>query len=198
MSIDRFRESLRDQLGFIRNSCERYDRGDRVEAIRIGTSLRVLLHDTAKSTSLLKHLGATDVPLLSTSPEIGPGTLAIEGMATIVITSAGMTFEPPLDRTSRKRLLPAPQWWKEPVTIVDAGVRVSRRDIALVAANKDGGAHVDATLTAEYQKLKTGLWAKLDTGKPVSDHHLLYLRQMGFEILNSPELAALAAAAGDL
>jgi hypothetical protein len=192
VSIDRFRESLRDQLAFIRNSCERYDRGDRAEAIRIGTSLRVLLHDTSKSTSLLKHLGATDVPLLSTSPEIGPGTLAIEGMATIVITSAGMTFEPPLDRSSRKRLLPVPQWWKEPVTIVDAGVRVSRRDIALVAANKDGGAHVDATLTAEYQKLKTGLWAMLGTGKLVSDHHLLYLRQMGFEILNSPELVALS------
>jgi hypothetical protein len=196
VSIDRFRESLRDQLGFITNSCESYDRGHRAEGIRIGGALRTLLHDTGRQTSLLTHLAATDVPLLSTCTEITPDMLGIEGMATIVITSAGMTFEPPLDRSSRKRLLPAPQWWTEPVTIVDAGVRVSRRDIALVAANKDGHAHVDATLTAEYQKLKTGLWAMLDTGKPVSDHHLLYLRQMGFEILNSPELAALAPAGG--
>jgi hypothetical protein len=194
VSTDPFREGLRQHLGFIRNSCESYDHGHRAEGIRIGTSLRVLLHDTGRQTSLLTHLGATDVPLLSTAPEIGPGTLAIEGMAHTVITSAGMAFEPPLDRSTRKRLLPARQWWREPVTIVDAGARVTREDIALVAADKEG-AHVDATLTAAYQKLKTGLWVTLD-GKPISDHHLLYLRQMGFEILNSPELAALAPAGG--
>jgi hypothetical protein len=192
ISTDRFREQLRQQLGFIRNSCESYDRGDRAEGIRIATSLRTLLTDRGRQTSLLTRLGATDVPLLSTAPEIRPTTLAIDWMP-VRITSAGMTIEPPLDRTSTKRPLPARQWWKEPVTIVDAGLRVTREDIALVAADRDGGAHVDATLTAAYQKLKTGLWVTLD-GKPVSDHHLLHLRQMGFEILNSPELAALSEA----
>lgn len=141
MSPDRFRDQLRQQLVFIRNSYESYDRGDRSEGIRIG--------------KFASH---------------------------------------PWILSSTKRLLPAPQWWREPVTIVDAGVRATREAIALVAANKDGGSHVDAKLTAEYQKLKTGLWAKMDTGKPVPGHHLLYLRQMEFEILNSPELVALAAA----
>jgi hypothetical protein len=76
MSPDRFRDQLRQQLVFILNSCESYDRGDRSEGIRIGNSLRTLLHDTGTSTSLLKHLGATGIPLLSTSAEIGPNTLA--------------------------------------------------------------------------------------------------------------------------
>lgn len=110
VSVDRFRESLRQQLGFIRNSCESYDRGDRSEGIRIGSSLRTLLHDTAASTSLLKHLGATGIPLPSTCPEIGPSTLAVEGLASITFTNAGMAFEPHLARSSTKRLLPVPQW----------------------------------------------------------------------------------------
>jgi hypothetical protein len=38
-------------------------------------------------------VGATGIPLLSTSAEIGPNTLAIEGMATIMITSAGIAHE---------------------------------------------------------------------------------------------------------
>jgi hypothetical protein len=33
--MDRFREYLRQQLLFIRNSCNAYDRGDVAEAIRI-------------------------------------------------------------------------------------------------------------------------------------------------------------------
>lgn len=77
---------------------------------------------------------------------------------------------------------------------MNAGVRVARRDIALAAANKDGGAHVDAELPPEYQRLIEGLWVMMGTGKHVAGQHLLYLRQMGFEILNSPDLSALAGA----
>jgi hypothetical protein len=64
MTDDRFREKLREQLSSIANSCAAYDAGHRSEAVRIGTSLRVLLHDTGKSTSLLTHLGAKQVPIL--------------------------------------------------------------------------------------------------------------------------------------
>jgi len=66
MSDERFREKLGEQLAFIETSCTAYDAGRRSEAVRIGTSLRVLLHDSSRSTSLLMHLGAKQVPILST------------------------------------------------------------------------------------------------------------------------------------
>ena len=33
------------------------------------------------------------------------------------------------------------------------GTQVSRKDVVLVAADKDGGAHVDSALTPEYERL---------------------------------------------
>lgn len=48
---------LREQLEFIERSCSAYDEGHRSEAIRIAVAIRVLLHDSRTSTSLMKHLG---------------------------------------------------------------------------------------------------------------------------------------------
>jgi hypothetical protein len=53
-----FTGQLQRQLGFMENSARAYDAGHRDEAIRLATSLRVLFHQTPKSTSLLRHLGA--------------------------------------------------------------------------------------------------------------------------------------------
>ena len=50
-------KQLRRQLTFLRNSAASYDGGYPEEALRIGVVIRVLLHDTKYSTSLLKQLG---------------------------------------------------------------------------------------------------------------------------------------------
>ena len=61
-----FKEQLARQLRFMRNSCRLYDEGNKEEAIRIGTSLRVLMRDTTDrkgrplSASLFSHLKAKD------------------------------------------------------------------------------------------------------------------------------------------
>ena len=68
----------------------------------------------------------------------------------------------------------------------------------LDAANKDGGAHVDHTLTPEYEKLIDDHWylattkGGVETKVPFTEMHLLMLRQIGYELLNSPELTRLA------
>lgn len=51
---------LTRQLGYLRRSCASYDAGDHDEAVRIALALRVLLHQTPQSTSLLSHLGIQD------------------------------------------------------------------------------------------------------------------------------------------
>jgi hypothetical protein len=191
MSNDRFRKKLREQLTFIETSCTVYDAGNRSEAVRIGTSLRVLLHDTSTSTSLLTHLGAKQVQMLSTCPVnvTGPSghpPMAFDGLA--AFSARGIL--PKLGMSSTKIELSANEWWEQVVFI--AGDGVTRKIIALAAANKDGGAHVDSDLPQEYERLVEGVWARFGGGQ-IADHHLLYLRQMGYEVLNSPKLIALAA-----
>ena len=72
-----------------------------------------------------------------------------------------------------------------------------RRDIILAAANKDGGAHVDEKLEPNYERLAAsgalGMYAnRITVGDgtvvnlpPIRDAHLIYLRQMGYEVLHS-------------
>jgi len=78
------------------------------------------------------------------------------------------------------------------------GISINRKTLILLAANKDGGAHVDATGDSRYEKLRLGAGWKLTlntaTG-PVDvlfEHaHLAALRQLGYEVLHSEEILAL-------
>ncbi len=190
MTLIRFREQLKHQLTFIANSCDGYDRGQVSEAIRIGTSLRVLLRDTRQSISLLKHLDAKQVPLLSTCKvrESIPHGTAFDGLASFSVAG----IRPKLGQSSTLIELPANEWWKQPVIGLGHGRNLSRAIIALTAANKDGGAHVDADLPPEYVALVDGVWTSSRDGQ-IAGHNLLYLRQIGYEVLNSPKLTALVA-----
>lgn len=83
--------------------------------------------------------------------------------------------------------------------MVLVGVRITRKEIVLAAANKDGGAHVDQSLTSEYQALSSdgavGAFVYETQGErietPIQDAHLVSLRQMGYELLHSPMLLKL-------
>ncbi|WP_267426300.1 hypothetical protein [Methylobacterium sp. GC_Met_2] len=55
-----FEAQLDRQINFLRRSCADFDKGESDEAIRISLAIRVLVHDTHQSTSLLKHLGIKD------------------------------------------------------------------------------------------------------------------------------------------
>jgi len=80
--------------------------------------------------------------------------------------------------------------------ILDPDTWVSRKDVALTAANKDGGSHVDAKLTPTYERLVNSedLGYFMDehgTQTPITGHHYVALRQMGYELLDSPALIGL-------
>jgi hypothetical protein len=54
-------DHLQRQIGYLKRSCLLYDAGHEDEAQRIAVTLRVLLHDTGASKSLLGQLGAKSV-----------------------------------------------------------------------------------------------------------------------------------------
>jgi hypothetical protein len=206
MNVD-FKAALRDQLTFLCSSCASFDAGNKREAVRIATIVRILLHDSRKSSvSLLTHLGAKESVSLSSSVEGEPHPSA-PFMTTMVRTTfrvdaegkGSTVYGAPLDA---RYLLPMPvdAWWNQVVYILGQ-VRCTRKSLVLDAADKDGGAHVDAALAPDYATIATtgerGWWHYKQPNDPdgpsypVRDIHLFYLRQIGFEVMNSPELLAL-------
>jgi hypothetical protein len=199
-----FKTRLLDSLTFLTTSCLAFDAGNKREAVRIATQVRILLHDTGSSVSLLTPLDAKQRIALSSSVEGEPHFNAIF-MTSMVRTAiradaTGKTNTSYGAQLDPKYLLPMPvdTWWNQTVYILGK-VRCTRRSLVLDAANKDGGAHVDATLAPDYATIATtgerGWWHYSETGtsasQPVRDVHLHYLRQIGFEVMNSPELLAL-------
>lgn len=195
---ERFKEQLRRQLGFLERSSTSYDMGYGDESIRIATTIRVLIHDTRNSTSLLSHLNAKTIKLLTTCPgNVEENVAAYEGL-TIISFPGGV--KPKLGNgLVEPAQVSVDEWWNQVVFVAGTDCRLTRRDIVLNAADKDGGAHVDRSLTPEYERAVAGLWTMFIGGEghstkiEITDSHFMALRQMAYELLNSPDLAGLAA-----
>jgi hypothetical protein len=192
-----------EQLTFLKNSCASYDAGDTCEAKRIATTMRVLLHQTPQSTSLLTHLNRTRVPLFTTNnPRLVAEGINF-GVGLGIMDMQGRYF-PQLEEARRFgwRGLPANEWWNEVVYVLSPKCSLTRRRIALSATNEHGGAHVDKdqTLHAQYEALAAdgalgGAYVQRHGEielQPFINAHLVSLRQMGWELLNSPAFVALA------
>jgi hypothetical protein len=189
----------RRQLTFLRNSAVAYDGGDSEEALRIAVAIRVLLHDTNYSISLLKRLGKKDsLKLISTAKDIPREQLVGidfgELMAGMAIGNS-MEYSPVPDGMPAIRCC---DWWIQPVFIRD-NIIYSRKDVILSAANKDGGAHVDEP-DGKLKALQQGFWEKtqinVDGSKVITsldNNHFRMLRRFADELLLSSELLTLAA-----
>jgi hypothetical protein len=192
-----FEKQLKKQIEFIDRSCSLYDQGYKDESIRIAVAVRVILHDTNTSTSLLTHLSKKDsVRILSTihavrAPNLKDGTFCLS--IPLWLSPAGVN--PPLGKADRRDLLLVDDWLQE--TVIAQNTRSTRKDIILGAANQDGGAHVDANPNAKTKELIEGIGTltvrrgNVATIQKLTDHHLPMLRQIGYEILNSPDIATI-------
>lgn len=201
MDRDKLIDQLKRQLNFITTSCRAYDAGHKAEAVRIALAARVLFHDTRNSRSLLVgHLGVNNIKLRSTAVELdGPKAHAVGFLALEADTGS---FRPYYNDSSRDEQIYLSTWWGiEPVLKLSrTGEHVTRRDLILAAANKDGGAHVDTERSKEYDRLEAGLGFQLEVGNRSGERwivtfrfaNLAALRQIGHEILTSAELTGLA------
>lgn len=196
MSNVDFKEHLRRQLRFLEASAAAYDKGLSDEAIRLAVVIRVLIHQTKSSTSLLKHLNATTINLLSTVDGADERAVLYLGMGNLRVFRDGRhIYSPSLENSPSHKLIPVSAWWDQ-VVFVKGNTRLSRRKIVLAAANQDGGAHVDESLNSDYKYLMSpgfsGIFISNAEGNskqtPIAESHYVALRQMAFEILSSKEL----------
>jgi len=194
------------QLNFIISSCRLYDAGRMEEALRIAVAARVLFHNTHQSKAIIGgHFPANGMKLVSTTM-FKPGFPVKDShfLGFIGMYPSFGCFKAVLNDGNRKESIDWQQWWSvEPIMALNkAQESVTRKQLVLACANKDGGAHVDAVKPGEYERLEDGLgieivgtfWGKTEPQRVKLRYaNLAALRQIGYEILSSEGLTRLAA-----
>lgn len=202
---EELKKHLRENLGFLEASCTAFDTGNYAEAKRLATAIRVLLHDTAKSKSLLGLLEVkSQLKYVNTAmPFDAANLLAHHGLVGFGFAPKGPSYWAPLDKGPPTRYnRPAStfdDWWSQVIIDDKSGGVFTRKDLVLALANKDGGAHVDPELEPSYAALtrdnSVGWTVSDDQGeRPLSDIELHSVRQIAFEVAQTLKMAGIAVA----
>lgn len=191
-SKDDLQKHLAEQLQHLIFSAKAFDEGMRSEARRLAVTIRLLVHDTNSSKSLLGQLGLKDLLFLDTSWGPVPGNLlshtGLVGQKIELQDDQGSAeFWPWLDETDDFRFVAFDSWWHKIVIIDQAENEFSRKDIILSVANQDGGAHVDPKIDEKYAKLSRENSLKIQEIGPGKERPLLgaelaTIRQIAYEI----------------
>jgi len=200
---------LAEQVDFLSVSAARYDEGYEHEAKRMALSLRVLLHDSRKSVSLLRQLEVKDTLrfLDSDAPREAPAGRQVAwpsqeqwpiGFVGIRLQVGGPnSFFPTLDEDlgQPRGSLHFPIWWEKRVLYRPGSSDYwQRRHFILGAADKEGGAHVDPRPSAWWAELWRGTATGPD-GEPVPIKTVAppVIRQITYEVLTTLGEAGLGA-----
>jgi hypothetical protein len=185
--------ALSEQLGYIRGSAAAFDAGAEGEAKRLAVSIRVLCHDSHQSRALLTQLDVIErLEFLDSSTGIDPQNMApILGLFGMQLGPRGGRFIPFLgDRPIDHPPLPFERWWHaDVIRLSDRTTTYSRRQLVLTAANKEGGAHVDAGIDPLYHALAHEnalgmVWGRGNSPpQPFNDPTMVAVRQIAYELL---------------
>jgi hypothetical protein len=183
---------LAEHLGFLENSARAFDNGFTDEAKRLAVSLRVLLHNSKHSHSLLNQLGKLSISFYDTALPIDQTNPLSQ--ASLVSTVIGKGIVEPIAHLDEPpeppRMTPYGRWWNAPVILDTKRRAFSRRDLVLYLANQDGGAHVDPALDSVYSELSRGNaigWSVMFEGGllPVEGIERVSVRQIAHETLKT-------------
>jgi hypothetical protein len=196
-------------MGFLTRSAALYDAGEESEAKRLATTIRILVHESTSSRSLLGQLGLLDLVEFADSadPISAANLLPTLGLLVMRVSfgeGAGAVYMPRLDASpvgSRPRRFR--DWWADPVTSIPGRkLSYSRRDYVLGTSDREGGAHVDANVDAMFAALtdENALgWIQRDgdaPGRRVGNDPLLAgVRHIAYEVSRSLEESPMVRAA---
>lgn len=180
-----------------------------IEAKRIAIILRVLLHDTNQSKSLLEHLEIKDKLEYIDTASPNDGRLhSMTGMVGVRGNDPNQYFGLIGKVNSSDNLIAValynqhlPEWyeryystnfqnWWQKIIMKVHGHEFTREKLVKLVANKDGGAHVhkDGTLPNDYYHTKlTKLNMNVQGVSTSFQRNVVYasIAQIGWEILNS-------------
>ncbi|WP_433702578.1 hypothetical protein [Prescottella equi] len=199
---------LAEQLQFLASSGSAFDRGALSESKRLAVVIRVLVHDTKMSHSLLDQLKikgslewADSAPTIDKDPNIIGRS---PGLTNMGLGPGGITFlargADGIEQSSTTRYVSFDDWWNRIVLIDSQGAEFTRRDLVLALANKDGGAHIDRLNTDTHALIHSNSagWVRAGGGdeepiptpiyasvRTIAEELLLTLRRSGYEVPKS-------------
>lgn len=182
---------LTEQLSFLRSSAKSYDEGNTSEAKRIAATLRILLHDTGRSKSLLGQLERLQTPFLDTSVPFVPNRkTSHRGLVHVLGTPQGPKFIPFFDKgEAPHRNVDFLKWWNTAIFVDLNKQEITRKDVVLSMADQDGGAHVDPVLDEPYSDLSRKNSLGISVGKlgeqPMKGVEHAAIRQIAHEVFKT-------------
>lgn len=186
---------LKEQIEFLERSSKSYDDGFKSEAKRLAVVLRVLLHDTGNSTSLLELLNKKDMLFYDTATDYNPNNLMPTlGLIMMKMGPDGGEYEPPLDFGPPSRYIKGKvnfdEYWDKIVFVDNNKHILTRKQLVLTVANKDGGAHIDPKLTTAYNEISRNnslgfTYSINGEESPLTGPELASIRQIAHEVLKS-------------
>jgi hypothetical protein len=196
---EEIREALEVQRSALTASCKAYDEGNRWEAIRLATTVFVIVHDAGKKfQSLLAQLGIRGkLRFVASGFPANPNNLLREtNLVMARVHSDGRAeYVPLLDEASVPiRRVQVHSWWKDDLILRDGTFRLTRQKLAFVLRSQEGGAHFDAALRDPnyvqfaHEQLSTPF--ALFEGrapKPILGVEWASMRQVAWELLKTLE-----------
>lgn len=184
---------LDEQVRFMELSAASFDSGFDGEAKRLAVTVRVLVHDTTKSVSLLGQMRRKTIQFFGSSFPFDPrNRMSHGGLVFMALAAGGARFVAMLDDIppNLAKWISFDRWWSMPI-FVDKDRRVlSRKDVILAAANQDGGAHVDPVLNDAYAALSRDHslgWISTDgkDTRPIEGAEKAAIRQIAHELIKT-------------
>lgn len=154
-------QRLNDHRSLMRSAIEGIGQGELVHALSLATSIRALVHETGNSVPVLRRL-RTDYLALRIRAAVMPPSDGFSPLAR-KITLMHFPFSFRFGTTVPLSIDPHPDmsgyhecslntWWTKPILKVPGCEPLSRKEVVLGVANKEG-AHVDDDMSENYRKV---------------------------------------------
>lgn len=183
---------LKNQIQFLVNSSNAFDNNFEEEAIRMATVIRVMLHDTSRSKSLLGQLGLKNIEFRDSATDYDPNNLVSHHGLVGWRFRGGKTpiyYTQLSERVYRMTFFD--EWWEKIVIVDEHNNKFTRKNLILNLANIEGGAHVDLSLKEDWHALtkqnSIGVTYILTNGTsvPLGNVEKHSLRQITYEVIES-------------
>lgn len=153
-------QDLIEQIQFLTNDCDMYDKGHIEYSKRIAVTLRILLFDSRNSQSILRQSSSSFVYTIPDFIDISTtqGSLPGPGKSNFVRASlccyyftvsldADNMLIPKyvnIEKGKRYPIRAFNAWWdKNYIILIDDKHFLTRKDVVRLIADQDGGAHID-------------------------------------------------------
>jgi hypothetical protein len=154
--------ALEDQRHLLRQALAGMGKGDLIQALPIATCIRVFVHESGRSVPLLKRIRPDFLTLtIRTMPTPRPEEYSrFSNPMTLMHLPFGVSVSPSEPRLFLKlepdmsgyETSSLGDWWNKPVLKVPGCSPLSRREVVLGVADKEG-AHADDDMSENYRRV---------------------------------------------